>query len=78
MASLVAQWLRLRASTALGVGAIPVWGTKILHTAQLDQKRKKKIQNKQKTHLQIQSQSEVLKVRTSTYENIQGRTHFSP
>ena len=29
--SLVVQWLRLRASTAGGMGSIPGWGTKILH-----------------------------------------------
>ena len=32
-ASLVAQWLRLHASTVRGVGLIPGWGTKVLHAA---------------------------------------------
>ena len=32
--SLAVQWLRLRASTAGGVGSIPGRGTKIPHTAQ--------------------------------------------
>lgn len=30
---LVVQWLRLRTSTAGGVGVIPGWGTKLSHTA---------------------------------------------
>ena len=38
--SLAAQWLRLRASTARGVGSIPDWGTKILHASRRSQKKK--------------------------------------
>ena len=38
----VVQWLRLHASTAGGVGSIPGQGTKILHTVQHGQKKKKK------------------------------------
>ena len=30
--SLAVQWLRLRTSTAGGVGSFPGWGTRILHT----------------------------------------------
>ena len=36
------QWLRLRASTAGGMGWIPGQGTRISHVAQRDQKKKKK------------------------------------
>ena len=32
--SLVAQWLRLHASTARGTGSIPDWGTKIPHATE--------------------------------------------
>ena len=39
--SLVVQWLRLRASTARGVGLTPGQGTKILHTMQHNQKKRK-------------------------------------
>ena len=35
--SLVAQWLRLCASTVGGMGSIPGGGTKILHAAQCGQ-----------------------------------------
>ena len=37
----VVQWLRLHASTAGGVGSTPGQGTKILHTVQHGQKKKK-------------------------------------
>ena len=36
--SLAVQWLRLRASTAVGVGLIPGQGTKIPHAMQRGQK----------------------------------------
>ena len=36
--SLALQWLRLRTSTAGGMGSIPGWGTKILHAAPCGQK----------------------------------------
>ena len=36
------QWLRLRASTARGMGSIPGQGSKIPHGAWWDQKKKKK------------------------------------
>ena len=39
--SLVAQWLRLHASSAGGVGSIPGWGTKIPHSVWHGQKKKK-------------------------------------
>ena len=39
--SLVAQWLRLCASNARGVGLIPGQGTKIPHAIQCGQKKKK-------------------------------------
>ena len=35
------QWIRLRASTAEGVGSVPGQGTKIPHTKQHDQKIKR-------------------------------------
>ena len=35
----VAQWLRLHASNAGGVGSIPGWGTKILHAPRCGQKK---------------------------------------
>ena len=35
---LVVQWLRVRASTAAGMGSIPGWGTKILHAVWLEKK----------------------------------------
>ena len=38
---LVLQWIRLRASTAEGVGSVPGQGTKIPHTKQHDQKIKR-------------------------------------
>ena len=38
--SLAVQWLRLRASTAGGVGSIPGWGTRIPHASQCSQKTK--------------------------------------
>ena len=36
--SLVVLWLRLRASTAGGMGSIPGWGTKIPHAKQRGKK----------------------------------------
>ena len=36
------QWLRLHASTAVGVGSIPGWGTKIPHALGCGQKLKTK------------------------------------
>ena len=41
MTSLADQWLRLRASTAWGVGLIPGQGTKIPHITQYSRKKKK-------------------------------------
>ena len=41
MISLADQWLRLRASTAWGVGLIPGQGTKIPHITQYSRKKKK-------------------------------------
>ena len=38
------QWLRLRASTAGGMGLISDWGTKILHALWCSQKTKTKKQ----------------------------------
>ena len=40
--SLVVQWLRLCASTSVGMGLIPGWGTKILHATRLGQKKTQK------------------------------------
>ena len=40
--SLAVQWLRWKAFTAQGLGSIPGLGTKILQTAELNQKKKKK------------------------------------
>ena len=39
--SLAVQWLRLRASTAGGMGPIPGWGIKILRAMRCSQKKKK-------------------------------------
>ena len=41
--SLVVQWLRLHASSAGGVGSIPVWETKIPHATWHGQKKKKNV-----------------------------------
>ena len=41
------QWLRLRPSTAGGVGSIPGRGIKILHAARQGQKNKKKKKKKE-------------------------------
>ena len=46
--SLVAQWLRLCASTVGGVGSVPGGGTKILHAVQSSHKQTNK-QTKKKT-----------------------------
>ena len=35
--SLVVQWLRLHALNAGGIGSVPGWGTKILHTTSVAQ-----------------------------------------
>ena len=35
------QWLRLRASTAGGMGLISDWGTKIMHALWYSKKKKK-------------------------------------
>ena len=43
--SLALQWLRLHVSTAVGMGSIPGWGTKIPHVAQCGKKKKKKKKN---------------------------------
>ena len=40
--ALVVQWLRLRASTAGGMGSIPGQGTKNLHAARHSQNKKQK------------------------------------
>ena len=40
------QWLRVHASTAGGMGSIPGQGTKILHAAQCEKKRKKERERK--------------------------------
>ena len=37
--SLAVQWLRLRTSTAWGVGLTPDWGTEISHALRCSQKR---------------------------------------
>ena len=39
---LAIQWLRIHASTAVGTGSIPGWGTKIHHGLWWDQKKKNK------------------------------------
>ena len=39
--SLAVQWLRLHTPSAGGTGSIPDQGTKILHAARRDQKKKK-------------------------------------
>ena len=44
--SLAVQWLRLRASTAGGLGSIPGWGAKILHAVHRGQKKKKERKKK--------------------------------
>ena len=41
--SLAAQWLRLRASTAGGLGSIPGQGTKMLQAMLFRQKKKKNL-----------------------------------
>ena len=51
--SLVVQWLGPHSLTHKGLGSIPGWGTKILHTMQCNQKKKKGM----KYHLQFQPQS---------------------
>ena len=48
--SLEAQWLRLHASTAGGVGSIPGWGTKIPHVMQHGQNKTKKNYNEIPLH----------------------------
>ena len=48
--SLVAQWLRIHASTAGGVGSIPGWGTKIPHVMQHGQNKTKKNYNEIPLH----------------------------
>ena len=51
---LVAQWLRLHASNARGIGSIPGHGTKSPHAVWCGQKRKKKNkQQQQKAKKQI-------------------------
>ena len=47
--SLVAQWLRLCASNAGGVGSIPGQGTKTPHATKHDQKTRTKKKKKQET-----------------------------
>ena len=42
--SLVVQWLELRAFTAMGLGLIPGWGTKIMQAVWHSTARKKKYQ----------------------------------
>ena len=53
--SLVAQWLRLCASNASGVGSIPGQGTKTPHATKHDQKtrtkKKKKPKGNRKTYI---------------------------
>ena len=44
--SLVAQWLRLCASTVGGVGSVPGGGTKILHAVQSSHKQTNKQKNR--------------------------------
>ena len=41
--SLAVQWIRLCATIAGGTGLIPGWGTKILHAARYNQKKKKNL-----------------------------------
>ena len=53
VASLVAQWLRLHASTAGGTGSTPGWGTKILNVEQPKNLKKKNKRTKRFTGLII-------------------------
>ena len=50
MTSLAAQWLRFFTSNAGGLGSIPGWETKILHTAKPKKKKKIKHNLKKKIH----------------------------
>lgn len=45
---MVVQWLRLHPSTAVGMGNIRGWGTKILHAMWLSQNVKKKKERKKR------------------------------
>ena len=40
--SLALQWLGLRASTAMGMGLTPGWGTKVPHAMRCSQNKTKK------------------------------------
>ena len=42
------QWLKLHASTTATTGAIPSWGTKILHALQCSQKKKEEEESETK------------------------------
>ena len=51
--SLVAGWLRIHACTTSGTGSIPARGSKVLHAAHLDQKKKNFV--KRKIHEKVRS-----------------------
>ena len=63
---LVVQWLRLQDSTAVGMGPIPCWGTKILHATQYSKQNKTNIYIY--THTHINHPTQLVQISAVYYE----------